>query len=322
LTVSTARPNIKSMDAPNKAPHKAPPSKETASRRRIKELLARGKRLLSSEPSSSLDASLLLAEASGLSREQLYSRADFELNEAQCGRYFELIERRRKGECTAYILGRKEFWGMEFAVSPAVLVPRPDTETLVEAALLIVRSIPHSPLSSSGSPLSALDLCTGSGAVAIALKHECPGLEVTAADISEEALEVARKNAELLGCGITFLRGDLFGAFTDNPDNPRFYLITANAPYVPSSRVAELPVEVKNEPRIALDGGDDGLALIRRVIAEAPQYLLAGGSLALEADPSQMETIAGLMKKQGFAEPELYRDLAGKNRVIAAEINA
>ena len=288
----------------------------------IKDLLLRGKQLLASVPSCALDASLLLAKASGLSREQLYSRACSELDEAQCGYYFELIERRRKGECTAYILGHKEFWGLEFTVSPTVLVPRPDTEILVEAALLVIRSIPN-----SGSPLSVLDLCTGSGVVAIALKHDCPGLEVTATDISEEALGVARKNAELLGCEITFLRGDLFRACTDNPkaedsSKRRFCLITANAPYIPSQCMEKLPIEVRNEPRIALDGGDDGLALIRRVIAEAPRYLQAGGSLVLEADPSQMETIAGLMKDQGFTEPKLYQDLAGKNRVIAAEINA
>jgi release factor glutamine methyltransferase len=293
----------------------------------IRELLSSGTTLLASEnvPSPGLDAALLLAEASGLSREQLYTRSDCEVDEARRNRYFELLERRRRGECTAYILGRKEFWGLEFTVTPAVLVPRPETEILVEAALAILRSMPAMPNA------SALDLCTGSGAVAIALKHECPSLEVTAADISEEALEVARSNAQRLGCAVTFLRGDLFEALNrvhpqTGHDGARFCLITDNAPYVPPADMAGLPAEVRNEPRLALDGGPGGLALIRRIIAEAPLYLEAGGSpaygcsLVLEGDPSQMETMAALMKNRGFGQLRQYRDLAGNNRVISGSL--
>ena len=286
---------------------------------RLQELLFCGKRLLENSPSAALDTALFLEEASGLSREQLYTHIDYELNEEQCIQYLEFLKRRQKGECTAHILGRKEFWGLKFFVSPAVLVPRPDTETLVEAAIGILRSAPR-------SPLPILDLCTGSGAVAIALKHEFPGLEVQAADISEQALEIARKNAEHLGCKVDFFQGDLFDALKMENDAEAvsiqnkqcFCLITANAPYIPAAEMAKLPAEVQNEPQIALDGGSDGLEIIRRIIAGAPAYLEKGGSLVLEADPSQMKTITALMQDQGFARPKLHKDLAGRNRTAAA----
>ena len=290
----------------------------------IEDLLTRGKRLLSSKniASYALDAALLLAEASGFSREKLITHNNSELSETQCKRYFELLERRYKGESIAYILERKEFWGLEFTVTPAVLVPRPETEILVETALAVLRcdTSPKNNRNVSGTDTSrsGLDLCTGSGAVAIALKHECPELEVWAADVSNKALVVARKNAETLGCAITFLQGDLFKALDTQQ---RFFLVTANAPYIPSDKIDMLMPEVKNEPRLALDGGFDGLEIIRRIIKEAPLYLENGGYLVLEADPSQMEKIAVLMKDNGFSEPVLHKDLAGQNRVIAGKLS-
>ena len=281
---------------------------------RIEDLLTEGKRLLASQKigSFALDASLLLAEALGLSREGLLTHNNYKVDELQCKHYFELLERRCAGESVAYIVGRKEFWGLEFSVTPAVLVPRPDTETLVQAALNVL-SI------DSGYPhLSMLDLCTGSGVIAITLKHECPGLEALATDVSEEALAIARNNAETLGCEITFLHGDLYNALKQGQ---RFFLITANAPYVPSATIDQLSPEVKNEPRLALDGGSDGLDLIQRIITEAPLYLESGGYLILEADPSQMETITALLKSNSFSDLVLHQDLAGQNRVIVGKLS-
>ena len=277
----------------------------------IEYLLTNGKRFLTSRSigSPALDAALLLAEVSGISREKLLTHNDYELDESQCKHYCELLERRCRGECTAYILGRKEFWGMEFYVTPAVLVPRPDTEILVEAAISVLRA------DNGQHHYYLLDLCTGSGAVAIALKQTYPGLEVWAADISGEALAVARKNAETLGCTITFLQGDLFNAL-DNQQ--RFFAITANAPYIPSAEIDNLSPEVKHEPRLALDGGLDGLDYIRQIIAAAPKYLEDGGYLILEADPFQMEIITALLKDSGYSKPVLHQDYAGQNRVITA----
>jgi release factor glutamine methyltransferase len=275
----------------------------------VGDLLIEGKRLLIScnIGTPALDAALLLGEVLGLSREELITRNNYKAGSAQHKRYFDLLKRRCGGECTAYILGKKEFWGLNFFVTPAVLVPRPDTEILVEAALKILQAAPPQSL--------VLDLCTGSGAVAIALKHECPAFEVWAADISKDALELAGKNAESLGCVINFFQGDLFNGIQNRR---RFCIITANAPYIPSKDISFLLPEIQHEPRLALDGGLDGLDIIRRIIMESPLYLEAGGTLLLEADPSQMETIAALMKETGFFDPVINKDLAGKNRVIGS----
>jgi release factor glutamine methyltransferase len=285
----------------------------------IEELLSRGTSLLAAKgiTAPALDAALLLAEITGLTRETLYTHANLELSGEQSDRYFELLERRQSGECLAYITGRKEFWGLDFAVTPAVLVPRPDTEILVEAALALLR------------PADAvLDLCTGSGAVAIALKHEgnaannLPELDVWASDISENALAVARSSAERLGCAITFVQGDLFDALKNTADlkntaKKKFDVITANAPYIPSGGINSLAAEVQREPRLALDGGSDGLSVISRIVEGAPLYLETGGTLLLEADPSQMGTIALQMKERGFRHIKMYRDYSGQERVIA-----
>jgi release factor glutamine methyltransferase len=265
-----------------------------------------------------LDASLLLSEASGLSREKL-SLAVSQPVETQVYKHFcSLIDRRAEGECVAYILGRKEFYGLDFIVSPAVLVPRPDTEILVEAAIEAAEK--------PAGPLRLLDLCTGSGAVALALKHRFPRLDVVAADISAEALDIAGKNARILlqgtaaGGEIHFLKGDLFAALPAG--GPTFNIITANPPYVPAREIAALAREVKREPVLALNGGEDGLDVIRRIITESPSYLAADGRLLLEADPRQMSAISDLMEEQGFVEITVRKDLAGLDRVIGGRIPA
>jgi release factor glutamine methyltransferase len=314
----------------------------------ITETLARGTTFLKARniESPGLDAALLLAETLGLSREKLIQRGPEPLPETAGRRFFQLIDRRIAGECTAYILGRKEFRGLDFLVNPAVLVPRPDTETLVEAALRELggrrekfggRSLegkvknadsgapphcryPHSSPSPLPSTLfSILDLCTGSGAVAIALKNECPEIEVFASDISSEVLETARLNAaRLLGTDpnpVTFIESDLFDRIPR-----RFHLITANPPYIGSGDIKNLPPEVRKEPRLALDGGEDGLDIIRAIIRRAPDYLFPGGVLLMEADPRQMPLVVSLLEHQGFQDIQTYRDLSGAERVIGGRI--
>jgi release factor glutamine methyltransferase len=243
-----------------------------------------------------------------------------------------LLKRRRDGECVAYILGRKEFRGFDFAVNPSVLVPRPDTETLVEAALERLtageRLAGNEQLAAGGRP-RILDLCTGCGAVAIALKNEMPELELWASDISAGALEIARANAARLlpASAIHFRLGSIYGALTPDgygkfsPDreSPVFSLIVSNPPYIPSEEIERLPIEVKKEPRIALDGGTDGLEIIRTIIKGAPDYLHSGGELLLEADPGQMKSIAVLLEEAGFEDIRTYRDLSGHERVIGAK---
>ncbi|GHV94597.1 release factor glutamine methyltransferase [Spirochaetia bacterium] len=291
--------------------------------------------------SSTLDASLLLANALNTSRASLIAAGPDPLSKAALAAFRRLIKRRLAGECVAYILGRKEFHGLDFAVNPSVLVPRPDTETLVEAALEKCRNQPR-PQAAGSPPARILDLCTGSGAVAIALKHECPELEVWATDISSAALETAKTNAARLIGGrliggrlldgrlldthllplnsIHFHQGNLFKALPPTLHSslltPHFSLIISNPPYIPSAQIKSLSPEVQNEPLLALDGGSDGLAIIRNIIAEAPDFLAPGGTLLLEADPGQMEIIASLLAERGFIDIKTYRDLSNQERVI------
>ena len=249
-----------------------------------------------------LDASLLLAFVLNTNRTSLLAAGTETLSEKVCSAFCELIERRCNGECVAYLIGKKEFRGLEFEVNPSVLVPRPDTETLVDAALGIRDAV------------RVLDLCTGSGAVAISLKNEMPELEIHATDISTEALETAKRNAIRLlpNSKIQFYQGDLYNALPDL----KFDLIVSNPPYIPSREIETLSAEVQNEPRIALDGGADGLDIIKRIIDEAPAYLQNCGMLLIEADPRQMDVISIILEKRGFKDIQLYNDLSDSKRVI------
>jgi release factor glutamine methyltransferase len=258
--------------------------------------------------SARLDAELLLGEALGFDRIQLIVQAERPLAEAELSRYRELIKRRRVGEPIAYILGRREFFALPMVVDRRVLIPRPDTEILVENAL-------------SGTQAQhlygrMLDLCTGSGCVAIAFAKARPTWRVTAVDISKDAASVARENVRRAGVvhNLAVLEGDLFAAL---PEGARFELITANPPYIPSADIAELAADIRDfEPRLALDGGADGLHITRRIIAEAPQYLSPGGLLALEGGYDQAPAVAELLAGAGFADITRARDLAGIERVV------
>ncbi|MDR2483393.1 MAG: peptide chain release factor N(5)-glutamine methyltransferase [Treponema sp.] len=280
----------------------------------VQEALAKGSADLraSGADSPALDASLLLAEALHTSRSALFAAGPQPVPEEALAAFHSFLARRQAGECTAYILGRKEFWGLEFTVNPAALCPRPDTETLVEAALETLAGM------DGGAPPRILDLCTGSGAVAVAVKHERPGALVWASDVSGAALDAARINVARLLPGpqpaVTLLQGDLFAAL-DCAALEGFDLITANPPYVPCGIIPSLPPEVRFEPVLALDGGEDGLALIRRIIAGAGAYLRPGGALLLEADPAQMGAIRGLLDCCGFRRVRVWPDLAGRERV-------
>ena len=266
--------------------------------------------------SPSLDASLFLADLLAVERSRLplMERAPLA---GETGRAFdERLARRAGGTCAAYILGRKEFWGLDFLVGPEVLVPRPETEILVETAL-------HWLTGREAEGLSALDLCTGSGAAAIALKHELPLLEITGSDISPAALKLARENARRLppplpgAPPIVFIQSDLFEKMPG-----RFGLIVSNPPYVESALMDTLPPEVRGEPSLALDGGEDGLGLIRRIIPGAPARLKPGGALFLEAAPGQMKAMTELLEQAGFENIFITKDLAGLDRVIGGNIPA
>jgi release factor glutamine methyltransferase len=255
-----------------------------------------------------LTAELLLAHALGCDRVRLYLDFDKPLGDPELGRYRELVRRRAAGEPTAYLTGTREFFGHRLAVDPRVLIPRPETELLAELALEL--------LPEGGA---ALDLGTGSGALAIALALGRPGARVTAVDLSPGALEVARANAEALGAAVTFLAGDLYQPL---PADARFQVIVSNPPYVPSGELPGLQREVRREPLLALDGGADGLDLLRRVVAGAPARLEAGGALLVEMHESHLEALPALCRAAGFATAEARRDLAGLPRLTLARMAA
>ncbi|MCC6667720.1 MAG: peptide chain release factor N(5)-glutamine methyltransferase [Polyangiaceae bacterium] len=257
-----------------------------------------------------LDAELLLSEALGLDRIRLIMDSRRPLTPAELGAFRELIKRRRGGEPMAYILGRREFFGLEFRVDRRVLIPRPDTEALVEVALERTRA--------AYMFGNALDLCTGSGCVAVAFAKQRPTWRVTATDISEPALGLAFENAQRLGTvfGMTFSAGDLFAALAAAE---RFDLITANPPYVSAPEVLKLDRGIREfEPAVALGSGADGLDLIRRIVTGAGAHLAPGGVLALEVQFDQADRVAELMQSAGFTAIEKRRDLGGHERVVSA----
>jgi len=253
-----------------------------------------------------LTAELLLAHALSCDRVRLYLDFDKPLGDPELAAYRELVRRRADGEPTAYLTGKREFYGHAFAVDRRVLVPRPETELVVEAALAA--------LPEGGR---ALDLCTGSGAIAISLALGRPSATVVATDLSEDALAVARQNASSLGAVVELATGDLWAAVHGDA---RFDVIASNPPYIPTRELAGLSREVRREPCIALDGGEDGLAVLRRVVAGAPARLAPGGTLVVEMHESHAGVLPGLCLEAGFADARAYDDLAGLPRYVVAHM--
>ena len=297
-----------------------------------------------------LDAECLAAQALGRPRWQVLLTPRRRLTPEEFGRYLALLGRRERREPLAYVLGMREFWSLSLSVSSGVLVPRPETETLVEATLAVwsemqaeasreVRAASREPraerreLSAERREPSAerreprgerptiVELCTGSGAVAIALATEIPTARILATDVSWRALRVARTNAlaHAVAGRIAFLRGNLWQAVNGQAPAGSVDLVVANPPYVPTRDVATLMPEIQWEPRLALDGGADGLRVQRDIIATSPERIRPGGCLLLEIGADQAEAILALLGKTGrFETGRIFRDLAGRPRVIAA----
>ncbi len=249
-----------------------------------------------------LDAEVLLAHHLGLTRSQLLARTHFLLSPELEEGYGALVERRRRREPVAYITGCKEFYGLEFRVTPEVLIPRPETEVLVEVALVLARQ-GRSPIAEVG---------TGSGAVAIALARNLPGVKIYATDSSPSALRVAEENRRCHQVSLSFLQGDLL-----EPLPEAVALIVANLPYLSRQELEEAQPEVaRYEPREALDGGEDGLKWHRRLFAQAPEYLLPEGAICLEMGADQAQAVSGLAREEfPQAKMAVVKDLAGLDRV-------
>jgi len=259
---------------------------------------------------SRLDAELIVAQALKIDRIKILIEGSRELSPEELESIRALVKRRRSFEPIAYLRGEREFYGRPFRVDKRVLVPRPDTETLVEVALQRL----------AGHDLGArvIDLCTGSGCIAITLKCERPTLTIDATDLSPDAIAVARDNAQRLGAvwNVRFAVGDLFA-----PIEPgrRYDLIVANPPYIATGEIPTLQPDIKDhEPRLALDGGSDGLVVVRRIVEEAPAHLRPGGALALEIGSDEGAAVRELLEKQGWTDVRTARDYGGNERVVSA----
>ncbi len=260
-----------------------------------------------------LEAELLMAHLLATDRIRLYIDSDRPLTAGEISAYKELIRRRLSGQPLAYITGKKSFLKWEFQITPDVLVPRPETEILVEKAVELCRPRGKGRL---------LELGTGSGVIAIALAHYLPAFQIDAVDVSPAALQVAAANADAhkLTDRIDFYCGDLFAALA-GCDRPVYTGIITNPPYIPTAVIPTLAPEVQNEPRQALDGGPSGTEVIARIIAEAPAYLAPDGFLALEHGYDQFPEIEKLAKAAGFTTVLSYRDYSGWPRVAVCQRN-
>jgi release factor glutamine methyltransferase len=253
---------------------------------------------------------LVFTRLLGCSRPHLYLQRGMRLGREQSRAVAAVLRRRIAGEPLDYILGSTEFMGHEFKVTPGVLIPRQETELLVEAVLQCVACQPRS------SSLEILDLGTGSGCIAISLAKALPHAKVTAVDISGHALEVARCNARALSAEVAFVESDL--CCNEKVREKRYDYIVANPPYIPRKEISRLQPEIGFEPRIALDAGADGLDFYRRITADAPGVLNEGGRLFMEIGFNQSGSVKNIIQKSGnFEIIEIIRDYGGIDRVIA-----
>jgi len=264
-----------------------------------------------------LNAELLLARSLNLGREEFYTHLHDPLKEREKETLEKMIRRRVSGEPLQYILEHQEFWSIDVKVDSRVLIPRPETELLVEQSLSIL-----SENSLRGTP-SVLEIGTGSGAVAIALAKEAKNIFLVATDISRDALVLAKENAESAGVQhqIKFVNGDLFGPLCPSKERKPFDLILSNPPYIVRHEIGSLAKEVRDyEPTIALDGGEDGLESYRRIVTGAPFYLREGGWLLLEMGQGQSKKVAEQIETSGaFLKPQILPDLSGIERVVKAQ---
>ncbi len=300
---------------------------------RLKDLLAMGENQLEQAgvPDYAHDARALMEFAFNLDRSQMFMKWSDDIDDTWCDRYLDIVHRRTLGEPLQYITGVQNFMGIDFRVSENVLIPRQDTERLVENARLIVESKTTRKTADPESPhiyeavaarknWRILDLCCGSGAIGISMAKLCPNVKkVLCTDISEAALAVAKENSAAAGTGkkVDFAAGDIFEALGKKA---KFDMIISNPPYIESSIIPTLQREVReHEPLLALDGGADGLDFYRTIISQAPGFLDKKGILMLEIGYNQAEQISAMLEEtEAFAKTEIVRDYGGNSRVVCA----
>lgn len=295
----------------------------------LKELISIGAKQLrdAGVADADIDAKELYCFMQGMNRTDLMLRWQEVLQDNQCEAYFDLIAQRASRVPLQHITGRQEFMGLPFEVNDKVLIPRQDTETMVEDALELMAKGTLRGQAYDGSLKKGgdvLDLCCGSGAIGISIAKLAKGAHVTCSDLSRDAIETAQKNASLNGCkSVKFVESDMFDAFCGRLGKKKFNLIISNPPYVPPSVIEGLEPEVRDhEPMMALDGGRDGLDFYRIIAAQAPEHLKKGGVLMLEIGFDQREAVQGLIEETGQFEKILgLTDLTGKDRIVAAVLS-
>ena len=252
-----------------------------------------------------LDARLLLEEVCGTDHNTLLCHGDREVSEAEEEQYRKALEQRAVHVPLQHLLGYQDFMGLRFQVNEHVLIPRQDTEILVEEAMRYLHD-----------GMRILDLCTGSGCILLSLLHYSNDCEGVGVDISQEALQVAAQNAELLGIRADFLKSDLYEKVTG-----KFDLLVSNPPYIERAVIPTLMEEVREyDPYIALDGGEDGLDFYRRIIGGAQDYLKRGGQILMEIGSGQAKAVSELLREAGFKEIDVCRDFAGLDRVVSGRL--
>lgn len=260
-------------------------------------------------PDPTIDARWIAEDVLGLNASALRFEAQNALPDSKLAEMNAFLDRRVQGEPVQYIMKKSDFMGMRFYVDHRVLIPRQDTETLVEAAIIALQG--------QKNP-RVLDLCTGSGCIGISIATLAPHAQLTLADISTGALEVAKKNAHDLNVDVLLRHGDLFKAV----GREKFDLIVSNPPYIPSDELADLQPEVRREPALALDGGADGLDFYRRIAEEAGQHLLPGGSIYLEVGMGEAQAVLAMLKSSlDCAASGVIQDLCGIERIVWARSN-
>ncbi|MBP3383846.1 MAG: peptide chain release factor N(5)-glutamine methyltransferase [Firmicutes bacterium] len=283
----------------------------------VKEMIKEGEiRLMRAHcMDAKIDAEQLYYHMTGTDRVGLFLRANQEADEETQEKYFELIRRREQRIPLQHITGTQEFMGLEFEVNPDVLIPRQDTEILVEEAAKIIHG--SNPRVRSRASWKVLDLCCGSGAIGVSLARICDNVKITCADYSQPALDTAQRNAEKNRVKIRFRQGDLFGAV----GRRKYDMIVSNPPYIRTQMIPILQDEVKvHEPMMALDGGEDGLVFYRRIIEEAKNHLRKNGVLIFEIGHDQAEEVTELIQATGaFTKVHVVKDLPGHDRVVYAE---
>ena len=279
----------------------------------MEQLYRLGRRMLAGgEPGNSpMEAAFLFQKALGLDRGALLARGRENADPDRAKEYLALVERRLAGEPLQYLLGEWEFFGLPFQVGPGVLIPRPETELLVEAALAAVEDLPSPAL---------LDLCSGSGCVPVALGSCRPDAQVWGVELSPAAMDYFRRNITTNSCGnVTAVPGDAL-ALPPAVTERRYQVITANPPYIRRGELPGLQAEVQREPALALDGGEDGLDFYRRILEGCRAHLCGGGMLFLEIGYDQGEAVSGLLAEAGFLEVAVVKDYAGLDRVVCGTL--